>query len=53
MTLYTKKFLDGLIANNGTHYWVKDVIKIMMTKDPVDNLHNVAILKMVADELNK
>ena len=40
-----------ILEDPSVHYWVKDVIKVMMTKDPVDVLNDVKLLMVVANNM--
>jgi len=46
------KQIEEILESDSVHYWVKNTIRTMLTKDPIDNLKNLTILVRVAKILN-
>ena len=45
--------IETILLDPSVHNWVKDVIRKMCEKDPIDNFHNAKLIMKVAEILAK
>ena len=43
--------IENILLDSSVHNWVKDIIRKMCVKDPIDNLHNAKLIMRVAEIL--